>query len=129
MKKDIFSTFEKGWFTANGETTALARLPWNQHKDFDGVYLKDIVTADKTGGAFSCHLVRIEPGKKIGLHSHSSSIELHEVILGEGTCMAEQGDIPYAPGSMAILPVGSPHQVLAGENGLCLFAKFINIPG
>lgn len=128
MEKDIFSAFDTGQITADGETTHLASLHWNRHGEYEGVYLKNIVTADKTGGLFTCHLVRIEPGKKIGLHSHPSSIELHEVIWGDGVCLTGQRDILYAPGSISILPADSPHEVRAGENGLHLFAKFINIP-
>lgn len=127
MKTGLFSVFDKGRATAGGETTELATLPWNAHKEFAGVYLKNVVMADKTGGRFTCHLVRIEPGKKIGMHAHPSSIELHEVIAGDGTCITEQGNIPYAPGSMAVLTMNSPHEVRAGESGLCLLAKFINI--
>jgi quercetin dioxygenase-like cupin family protein len=127
MGKSIFHTFENGQVTANGETEDLSPQPWNPHKDFEGVYLKNVVTGDKTGGAFTCHLVRIAPDKKIGMHAHPTSTELHEVIDGDGKCVTEQGDVPYAPGSIAILAANSPHEVHAGEQGLCLFAKFINI--
>lgn len=129
MEKNMFNTFENGRMTANGESIDLGTLPWNPHQEFEGVYLKNVVTASQTKGAFSCHLVRIEPGKKIGMHSHPASIELHEVISGHGTCLTGQGDILYSPGSMAVLPMNSAHEVRAGELGLCLFAKFINIQG
>jgi quercetin dioxygenase-like cupin family protein len=119
--------FENGRLTVNGETKDLGPQPWNPHKDFEGVYLKNVVTGDKTGGAFTCHLVRIEPDKKIGMHAHPACIELHEVIFGDGMCVTEQGDIPYAPGSIAVLAVNSPHEVRAGKQGLYLFAKFINV--
>ena len=128
MERSFFNLFDNGNATISGETMNLGTLAWNRHKDFEGVYLKNVVTADKTGGAFTCHLVRIEPGKKIGMHTHPASIELHEVIFGDGTCVTEQGDIPYTPGSMAVLAANSPHEVRAGESGLCLFAKFIAVP-
>lgn len=127
MEKKIFCAFDNGRVTANGKTAGLGERPWNPHKDFEGVYLKNVVTGDKTGGAFTCHLVRIDPGKKIGLHSHPDSIELHEVIAGNGACVTEQGDIAYAPGIVAVLAAKSPHEVLAGEDGLCLFAKFVTV--
>lgn len=129
MEKSLFSAFENGLLTAGGETADLGRVPWKTHKDLEGVFLKNVVTDDKNGGALTCHLVRIDPGKKIGIHAHPSSIELHEVIVGGELCATEQGDIAYEPGSMAVLPANSPHEVRAAESGLCLFAKFVTIPG
>lgn len=128
MERDIFAHFDNGTLAASGTAASIASLPWNEHKDFKGVFLKNIVTADLTGGLFTCHLVRIEPGMKIGLHTHPTSIELHEVISGSGKCLTKQGEIVYGPGSMSVLPENSPHEVLAGERGLCLFAKFITVP-
>lgn len=128
MEKGICGIFANGVATVQGESLALGPLPWNPHKEFEGVYLKNLITGDKTGGLFTCHLVRIDPGKAIGMHAHPSSIELHEVIAGEGTCLTEQGDIAYAPGSLAVLPANSAHEVRAGKNGLHLFAKFITVP-
>lgn len=127
MGKEIFSCFENGELAAPGGSVAVSARPWNAHKDFDGVFLKSIVTPEHTAGLFTCLLVRIEPGKKIGLHSHPDSVELHEVIAGTGTCLTGYGEIPYAPGRLAILPEKSPHEVRAGKDGLCLFAKFITV--
>ena len=129
MGKSVFSAFEHGTMTAAGKTADTGALPWNPHRDFTGVYLKDVVTGDATEGRFTCHLVRIDPGQKIGLHAHPASIELHEVVSGSGVCVTEKGDISYAPGSVAVLAANSPHEVRAGEQGLCLFAKFITVPG
>jgi len=66
MDTRIFALFEHGTLAAEGGNTDIDTLPWNRHKDFEGVYLKNIVTPEKTGGRFTCHLVRIEPGKKSG---------------------------------------------------------------
>lgn len=126
MQKRLFEKFENGVCVSRNGAVEIASLPWNAHKDFEGVYLKHCVSQDMTGGLFTCLLVRIEPGKKIGMHTHTDSIELHEVISGDGVCVTEFGDIAYEPGRMAVLPAASAHEVLAGENGLCLFAKFIN---
>lgn len=127
MGKNTFHAFDDGRVTANGKTVGLGEIPWNPHKDFEGVYLKNVVTGDKTDGAFTCHLVRIDPEKKIGLHLHQDNIELHEIIAGDGTCVTEQGNIAYTPGIIAVLAANSPHEVQAGKNGLCLFAKFISV--
>ncbi len=33
--------------------------------------------------------------------------------------------LPYEAGVISILPIGMPHEVIAGEDGLYLFAKFM----
>lgn len=128
MEKRIFANFVNGRLAAGENAVAIQEVPWNEHKDFKGVFLKNVVTFDRTKGLFTCHLVRIEPGMRIGMHTHPASIELHEVIAGEGKCLTEHGEIQYAPGQIAVLPENSPHEVQAGESGLCLFAKFVTIP-
>lgn len=128
MRKQLFKDFENGVFTVSEQTIHVSVLPWNAHKEFEGVYLKNIVTYEQTMGLFTCHLVRIEPGQKIGLHTHPTCMELHEVIAGGGKCVTERGEISYAAGKMALLPANTPHEVIAGENGLYLFAKFFTVP-
>jgi len=119
--RDLFETFAQEGRLSD---ISFARIPWSNHQTFDGVELKHIVTARETGGQFSFHLVRIAPGKAIGRHVHPTQLETHEVIAGSGVCENDGVEIPYRPGVVAILPMGSPHQVTAGPNGLYLFAKF-----
>ena len=128
MQKSIFTCFEKGAVTTSVGTNHSAALCWNEHKDFPGVFLKTLVAGDQTQGLFTCHLVRIEPHATIGLHTHPASIELHEVVAGSGVCAMEGSEVTYTVGSMAVLPCNAPHEVRAGDEGLCLFAKFITVP-
>jgi len=128
MGKDLFQQFENGVLAGAGQEINLGLCAWNKHKDFNGVSLKNLVTADRTSGLFTCHLVRIEPNHKIGLHTHPGSVELHEVVGGSGTCLMNQGEVQYAPGVMAVIACNEPHEVRAGEDGLCMFAKFITVP-
>ncbi|MFT4301592.1 MAG: AraC family ligand binding domain-containing protein [Desulfovibrio sp.] len=127
MEKDLFHEFETGMLAESGEQVDLGLCPWNEHKDFAGVSLKTIVTTAQTADLFTCHLVRIKPNHKIGMHTHPNSIEVHEVIKGSGTCLTEKGEVHYAPGVMTIIPRDEQHEVSAGEEGLCLFAKFITV--
>lgn len=122
MEKALFALFDTGTAFANGCTGNLAELPWKAHPKFAGVALKDIVAASR----FTCHLVQVEPEHAIGLHTHTDSIELHEVISGSGICRTEQGDVVYTPGTVAVMEANAPHEVVAGKDGLCLFAKFIS---
>ncbi|ECF6016422.1 cupin [Salmonella enterica subsp. salamae] len=128
MEKYMFTNFVNGRLTAEGNDIALQDVPWKEHADFKGVFLKNIVTPKHTKGLFTCHLVRIEPRMCIGIHTHPTSIELHEVIAGAGKCITEHGEIQYASGQIAVLLENSPHEVQAGESGLYFFAKFFTVP-
>ena len=128
MGTEIFELFEKGSVNIGTGSKEITSIPWTEHKKFSGVFLKDIISHEETEGRLTCHLVRINPDSKIGLHTHPDSMELHEVISGSGVCITEHGELLYKPGSMAILKRGEPHEVVAGDAGLCLFAKFIVMP-
>ncbi|MDR0576701.1 MAG: cupin domain-containing protein [Candidatus Accumulibacter sp.] len=125
MEQDVFTVFAHGRLAdANGQIE-FSRLEWKAHPQFAGVFLKNLVAPEQTHGLLTCHLVRIEPGCAIGRHLHPASIELHEVVEGEGVCRTEGGDIGYVPGTLAVMPAGSPHEIVAGDRGLSLFAKFV----
>jgi quercetin dioxygenase-like cupin family protein len=126
---DLFSDFDCGSVARladNAVTETLSgELSWHAHPVFAGVALKHLVTAAQTGGRFSAHLVRLEPGAEIGDHVHESSWELHEVAAGSGRCLLGGRPIDYAPGVAAVLPQDVPHSVRAGRDGLRLLAKFV----
>ena len=122
---DTFNQFDQGRLALPGKTVDFKNLPWNPHPTFKGVALKHIVTAADTNGQFSYHLVRINPGCKIGNHIHATQLETHEVISGFGECINNGKTIDYQPGTITILPATIPHEVTAGDQGLYLFAKFM----
>ncbi|MFW5498216.1 MULTISPECIES: cupin domain-containing protein [unclassified Maridesulfovibrio] len=115
---------------ANGtiETTAgsiqCSNLEWNPHPAFEGVYLKHLITGDKTAGQLSCHIVRIDPGCTLETHIHENQWELHEIIGGSGNASLADKSTPYHPGKSAVIPKGKEHSVKAGPEGLTLLAKF-----
>jgi len=121
----FFDAFDQGTVIHGTECTPAASLAWNQHATFAGVFLKNLLSREETDGMLTCHLVRIEPGMSIGLHSHPDSMELHEVVAGSGACVTPNGTLPYAPGTVSVIPRDLPHAVHAGEDGLHLLAKFI----
>lgn len=125
MSSELFKKFEQGRASGNFEDRELAEAPWVEHKNFKGVRLKHLLTSVQTNGQFSCHLVSIEAGHNIGLHQHPESAELHEIISGSGVCLTCGRELPYSSGVVVWLPAGEDHEVRAGEEGLCLFAKFI----
>lgn len=124
--KNLFQTFdEEGKLLLPDATTTFDTIAWSEHPVFEGVALKHIVTSEQTDGQFSFHLVRIAPGQKIGSHIHERQMETHEVISGTGICVNNGVKLSYKPGAISIFPVGVPHEVTAGTDGLYLFAKFM----
>lgn len=124
--KNLFEKFNSdGKLLLPNTTISFGDIPWSPHPTFEGVELKHIITSQQTNGQFSYHLVKIAPSKKIGNHVHDKQLETHEVISGNGTCLNNSTEIAYAPGVISIFPIGSPHEVIAGSDGLYLFAKFI----
>jgi len=121
---ETFLTFNNGALAVPNYTKEFSDIPWTQHPVFEGVELKHIVTGQDTDGQFSYHLVRIAPNKSILNHIHEKQLETHEVIGGFGTCVNSGQTIPYQSGTLSIMPAGIEHAVIAGEDGLCLFAKF-----
>ena len=124
--KNLFEKFnEGGKLLLPDATITFDAIPWSKHPTFEGVELKHIITSERTDGEFSYHLVRIAPNKKIGNHIHEKQLETHEVISGTGVCVNDGVELPYETGIISIFPIGVPHEVIAGDDGLCLFAKFM----
>ena len=124
--KNLFEKFnEGGKLLLPDATVTFDAIPWSKHPAFEGVELKAIITSERTDGRFSYHLVRIAPNKKIGNHIHEKQLETHEVISGTGVCVNDGVGLPYETGVISIFPIGVPHEVIAGDDGLCLFAKFM----
>ncbi len=125
MNNDLFEAFNNGFLKLPTATVEFTKIPWSKHPAFEGVELKHIITSKETNGQFSCHLVRIAPNKSIENHIHETQLETHEVISGFGVCINNGVAIPYETGTISIMPMGIPHEVNAGKEGLYIFAKFI----
>lgn len=124
--KNLFEKFnEGGKLLLPDATITFDAIPWSKHPTSPGVELKHIITSERTDGEFSYHLVRIAPNKKIGNHIHEKQLETHEVISGTGVCVNDGVELPYETGIISIFPIGVPHEVIAGDDGLYLFAKFM----
>lgn len=121
---ETFSTFNNGVLSVPNVTKEFCDIPWTPHPTFEGVELKNLITAADTDGQFSYHLVKIAPNKSILNHIHEKQLETHEVIAGSGTGINAEQKIPYKPGTISIMPAGIEHAVIAGDDGLYLFAKF-----
>lgn len=122
--KMLFEKFNKGNLLLPNKEVSFEEIVWSKHPTFEGVELKHIITSKETNGKFSFHLVRIAPNKKIGMHVHETQLETHEVIYGTGVCINDGAKINYTPGTISIFPATIEHEVIAGDAGLYLFAKF-----
>lgn len=122
---EIFERFNKGILVLPEKEVDFGKLAWSKHPIFEGVELKHIITAKDTEGKFSYHLVRIAPDCSIGNHIHETQLETHEVIGGSGSCVNAGSAVLYEVGTISIMQAGAPHEVTAGPQGLCLFAKFM----
>lgn len=125
MDNNLFEAFNSGTLKLPGKSVSFSNISWSKHPTFEGVELKHIITAKDTDGQFSYHLVRIAPDKSIQNHIHDTQLETHEVIAGSGICINDGSPIAYEVGTISIMPAAIPHEVHAGNDGLCLFAKFI----
>lgn len=99
-------------------------VAWAPHPTFKGVHLKHLITGAETDGRLSLHLVKVEPGCALAKHQHHHELEIHEVLQGKGACQSGEQCADYVPGTLAVIPLGSPHEVAASEQGLLLKAIF-----
>lgn len=84
----------------------IEEVRWVKHPVFEGVFLKHILVSKDSGGAVSLHIVHIEPGKKIGSHTHEHQVETHEVLKGRGTCVNNGILSDYEPGATSLFEQG-----------------------
>lgn len=122
---NLFEKFETGKLLLPSADVDFESVPWSPHVKFEGVALKHLITDKDTNGMFSYHLVRVEPNKKIGMHIHETQLETHEVVAGDGVCISDGKKLSYEVGVISILPAGVKHEVIAGTDGVYLFAKFM----
>jgi quercetin dioxygenase-like cupin family protein len=111
-------------FLINGEQN-VQDLPWNPHPSFKGVALKHLLLGKDSENQVSCHIVRIEPGCMLDTHVHNGKAEIHEVVAGSGTMYLDGKEIEYSVGKLCLIPANTKHKVVAGKNGMYLFAKFL----
>ncbi|MFH1035214.1 MAG: cupin domain-containing protein [Pseudomonadota bacterium] len=121
----FLAALEQGKMILPGQTLDVAQTPWNPHPAFKGVFLKHLLKGADSGGLFSCHLVRVDPGQEIGTHLHEGRYELHEVVAGRGVCQTMGQELEYIPGVSALMPPDVDHRIIAGDEGLWIMAKFM----
>ena len=100
--------------------------PWYSHPAWNGVFLKDLVTAKETGGAFSYHLVRVSRNCEVADHDHETQWEWNVVLAGTGSFLLDGREVPVVgPGQTFVTPPRTHHTVSAGSDELSLLALFV----
>jgi len=122
--KDFADVMENGAVYFVNRKDLTGEISWNEHPQFKGVFLKNIILGKDTEGQVSCHMVKIQPNCILEAHAHEKQLELHEVIHGEGTFILDSKELSYFSGAIGVIPKGTNHKVCAGKNGLILLAKF-----
>ncbi|MCD1293639.1 cupin domain-containing protein [Methanocella sp. CWC-04] len=124
-QKNAIELFSSGSIIFPGKYVDAAKLPWYEHPAFMGVFLKDLVTAADTRGAFSCHIVKIKKGFDVGEHSHNAEWEFNETLEGTGFFVINGKKYACTPGFSYATPPGMTHIVSAPNEDVYLLAKFI----
>lgn len=125
MKNEIIDSFEKGNLFSVSGIKDICEADWVPHKKFSGVSLKNLIVASESSGEISYHIVRVEPGCELSTHTHENNMEIHEIISGSGTLYLDKTSHEYLPGNICVIPKNVVHKVVAGGEGLYLFAKFM----
>jgi quercetin dioxygenase-like cupin family protein len=121
----VMELFDNGKVIFPGRDLDVAKLPWYEHPAFKGVFLKNLVTAADTKGAFSCHIVKIRKGSVVAEHSHNSEWEFNEALEGIGSFIINGKNYVCKPGISYATPPGMPHIVSAPEEDVYILAKFV----
>jgi quercetin dioxygenase-like cupin family protein len=122
---NIVELFTSGKVIIPGKDIDETKLPWYEHPGFKGVFLKDLVTAEDTKGAFSCHIVKVEKGFDVGEHYHNAEWEFNEILEGSGSFVINGKKYQCKPGFSYATPPGVAHIVSAPDEDVYMLAKFV----
>ncbi len=115
---------ESACISCLASTCNAENLAWTPHPTFAGVSMKALVTSQTTGGAMSCHLVRVDPQCCLESHIHEQQHELHHVAAGSAKVEVDGRSMQYSPGDLNVIAKGATHRVMAGPEGIMLLAVF-----
>ncbi|MEN6518025.1 MAG: cupin domain-containing protein [Methanospirillum sp.] len=125
-QNDFKEAFEQGTLLFPGLEFRVTEKAWYAHPARNGVFLKDLVTGEETGGAFSYHLVRVSRNCEVADHDHDTQWEFNVVLGGTGFFLIEGREVPVVrPGQTFVTPPRTHHTVSAGNDELSLLAPFV----
>ena len=116
--------FENGSIFTIDQSISAENIKFSPHPKFKGVSLKHLVTGQITDNKISCHLVKVDPFCVLDTHVHENSLEIHEIIAGDGICFIGENKVDYTIGAIGVIRENTRHKVVAGPNGIYILAKF-----
>ena len=107
-----------------GFRAEIAGVPYEPHPTMRGVERRTIM--DKSQAKeLSFHTVRLAPGAEIAVHTHEGQAESFYVISGDGACVMDGEETPFAAGCVGYAPEGVVHGIKNTGTGplevLCIF--------
>jgi len=123
--KNTRDMFDKGIVFFSDIEIESDKKEWYEHPACKGVFLKDLVTGEDTGGEFSYHLVRVEKNSEVMDHDHETQWEFNRIIGGKGVFLIGDKEVVIAPGQTFVTPPGIHHTVSAYDDELSLLAVFV----
>jgi len=124
-KSDVVDVFNEGKIIFPSDEIDAKKLKWYEHPESKGTFLKDLVPGKDTGGAFSCHIIRVNKGCEVGQHIHEDQWEFNEILDGNGIYIYENKEVRFGAGFSFATPPGVRHALIAEVEDLYLLAKFI----
>ena len=83
---------------------------WKEHPRFKGILFKPLITRADNPHA-NVNVVRVPPGCKIGLHTHSDQIETIYVLSGISVFTIAGVETSFAAGQIIAAPSGIEHSL------------------
>ena len=86
----------------------------------EGVTMRVLIGPQEEAPFFNMRLFEVQPGHSTFHHSHWWEHEIF-ILEGQGVVVTDQGERPFAPGSVVFVPGGELHQFQNRGEGLLRF--------
>lgn len=77
-----------------------------------------------TGESMQLVLMSLSPNEDIGMEVHEENDQFFRFEKGEGKVLINENEYKVADGDVVIIPKGSRHNVIAGEDGLRMYTIY-----
>ena len=85
-------------------------VTWGEHPRFEGVMLKQLLTAADNGLA-SVNMVRLAPGREIPHHTHPAHVETAFILSGKAYLWLGDREVLFSAGEVVAVPMNTVHGV------------------
>ncbi len=92
----------------NGKTVDTAAVQWMPHRNYPGVFIRQLVDA-QTNPLATFNVVRIAPESEISPHIHDNSAETFLITAGRALCTLGDATTELHAGNLGYAPAGTRH--------------------